>query len=179
VRPAAALIWAQTPAGVIGAAGGIPWSAPEDLARFKRLTWGEVVAMGRATWESLPRAWRPLPGRLNLVLSRTPGFAPGGAKVVDGPAAAFAAAAAAEAPGPLWVIGGGQVFRAFMPWAVVAEVTVVDLDTPGDTTAPLLAPPWELIRREPAVGWLTSANGTRYRFDSWVRRAPGAAAADA
>ena len=57
------LVWAQAANGVIGAGGGLPWHLPEDLARFKELTLGSTVVMGRATWDSLPPAVRPLPGR--------------------------------------------------------------------------------------------------------------------
>jgi hypothetical protein len=64
------LIWAQSTSGVIGRDGGIPWHVPEDLARFKELTLGHTVVMGRRTWESLPARFRPLPGRRNVVVSR-------------------------------------------------------------------------------------------------------------
>ncbi len=61
------LIWAQSTSGVIGRSGGIPWQLPEDLSRFKALTMGHTVVMGRRTWESLPAKFRPLPGRRNVV----------------------------------------------------------------------------------------------------------------
>ncbi len=64
------LIWAQSTSGVIGRAGGIPWRLPEDMARFKELTMGHTVVMGRRTWESLPPKVRPLPGRRNVVVTR-------------------------------------------------------------------------------------------------------------
>ena len=70
-----ALVWAQSTAGVIGRDGGIPWRLPEDLTRFKRLTLGHTVIMGRLTWDSLPATVRPLPGRRNMVLTRDPQFA--------------------------------------------------------------------------------------------------------
>src|SRR5205823_6188330 len=66
------LIWAQSANGVIGRDGVLPWHLPEDQQRFRRLTGGATVLMGRRTWESLPPRFRPLPGRRNLVLSRTP-----------------------------------------------------------------------------------------------------------
>ena len=66
----ASLIWAQSTSGVIGRADGIPWRLPEDQARFKELTMGHTVVMGRLTWESLPAKVRPLPGRRNVVVSR-------------------------------------------------------------------------------------------------------------
>ena len=64
------LIWAQSSSGVIGRDGGIPWQLPEDLVRFKDVTMGHTVVMGRRTWESLPAKVRPLPGRRNVVLTR-------------------------------------------------------------------------------------------------------------
>ncbi|MDR2378231.1 MAG: dihydrofolate reductase, partial [Bifidobacteriaceae bacterium] len=74
-----ALIWARTTAGVIGRDGALPWRLPEDLVRFKNLTWGHAVVMGRVTWDSLPDRFRPLPGRANLVLTRQPDWLPAGA----------------------------------------------------------------------------------------------------
>ena len=67
------LIWAQSTSGVIGRDGGIPWRLPEDQARFKELTMGHTVVMGRLTWESLPAKVRPLPGRRNVVVTRQAG----------------------------------------------------------------------------------------------------------
>ncbi|MDR2347732.1 MAG: dihydrofolate reductase [Bifidobacteriaceae bacterium] len=168
MRPEVALIWAQTPAGLIGAGGALPWHLPQDLARFRALTWGSAVVMGHATWLSLPRRYRPLPGRLNLVLSRSPSLALDGAEVVGGPEAALAAAA--RWPGSLWVIGGASVFEAFWPLAARAEVTVVDLDVGGDRLAPRLDGRWRLDCRDPAEGWRASPTGLRYRFETWRRR---------
>ena len=76
------LIWAQSTSGVIGRDGTIPWSLPEDMAHFKRLTMGHTVVMGRRTWESLPVRFRPLPGRRNVVVSRNPDYRAEGAEVV-------------------------------------------------------------------------------------------------
>jgi dihydrofolate reductase len=76
------LIWAQSTSGVIGRDGTIPWHLPEDLARFKTLTMGHTVVMGRRTWDSLPARFRPLPGRRNVVLTRNRGFDAPGAEVV-------------------------------------------------------------------------------------------------
>ena len=76
------LIWAQSTSGVIGRDGGIPWRLPEDMARFKDLTMGHTVLMGRLTWESLPPKFRPLPGRRNVVLTRNPQYRADGADVI-------------------------------------------------------------------------------------------------
>ena len=69
-----ALVWGQTPTGTIGRDGTLPWHVPEDMAHFRDLTRGHPVIMGRATWASLPSRFRPLPGRDNIVLTRTAGF---------------------------------------------------------------------------------------------------------
>src|SRR2546429_2715358 len=76
------LIWAQSMSGVIGRDGGIPWRLPEDQARFKALTIGHTVVMGRRTWESLPAKVRPLPGRKNVVVTHRTDFMAEGAMVV-------------------------------------------------------------------------------------------------
>ena len=79
------VVWAQSTSGVIGRGGDIPWRVPEDLVRFKQVTLGHTVVMGRRTWDSLPAAVRPLPGRRNVVLSRQPDFEANGAEVfLDG-----------------------------------------------------------------------------------------------
>ncbi|NMA76529.1 MAG: dihydrofolate reductase, partial [Actinomycetales bacterium] len=73
------MIWAQARGGVIGAAGTMPWHLPEDLRHFSRTTKGSPVVMGRRTWESFPPKYRPLPGRINIVITRDDGFAAEGA----------------------------------------------------------------------------------------------------
>lgn len=159
------LVWAQARGGVIGVDGRLPWHLPEDLARFKALTTGATVVMGRATWESLPEAARPLPGRRNIVLSRRPGFLAPGAEVAAGLRAALAAA-----EGEVWVIGGGAVYAAAAPLADVAVVTDVDLEVAGDTFAPTLPSGWRVVSVEPSSGWHTSRNGLHYRIRTLVRQ---------
>ncbi|MDR1187279.1 MAG: dihydrofolate reductase, partial [Bifidobacteriaceae bacterium] len=139
------------------------------MRRFKELTWGHPVVMGRSTWESLPDRFRPLPGRANLVLTREAGWAASSTVVVHSPDEALVAAEASGLPGPLWVIGGGQVYRAFEPRADRAEVTVIDLSAQGDTHAPTLGPTWRMASREPQRGWATSATALRYRFETWLQ----------
>ena len=156
-----ALIWAQSTSGVIGRAGGIPWHLPEDLARFKTLTAGHPVVMGRLTWESLPARVRPLPGRRNVVVTRDADYRADGAQVVT----ALADAPLAEA----WVIGGGQIYGQALPLANRCEVTEVEIDlrrTDDDVLAPVLDESWVGT----AGDWLTSASGLRYRFYSYLRQ---------
>jgi dihydrofolate reductase len=154
------MIWAQARGGVIGAAGGIPWRLPEDLARFKQETTGGAVVMGRKTWESLPAAFRPLPGRVNVVLTS--------AAAIDGAEVCSSVEEVLERYPDCWVIGGGDVYRAFLPRATRALVTDIDLDVDGDTTAPALDG-WTLASRDPATGWHVSKTDLRYAFSDWSR----------
>lgn len=121
--------------GVIGREGGLPWHISSDLKRFKEITMGKPVVMGRKTWESLPR--RPLPGRRNIVITRQPGFAPEGAEVA---ASAGEALRLAGGVPEVAVIGGGEIYRLFWPLVDRLYLTEVDLDVEGDTHFPPLAP---------------------------------------
>ena len=157
------LIWAQTPSGVIGAAGAMPWHVPEDLKHFRERTAGTAVVMGRRTWQALPERFRPLPGRTNVVVSRDTAWSDDGARVRPDLGEALD-----EFGGDLWVIGGGQIYRAAMPFADVLEVTVLDLDVPGDTVAPEIDP--EAFDLASSSDWRTSVGGVRYRHDRYTRR---------
>ena len=167
------LIWAQTANGVIGNAGTMPWHVPEDLKHFSSMTAGRPVIMGRRTWESFPAKFRPLPGRTNIVVTRREDWAgtpeAEGAVVVPSLEAAFLEAG----DGLRWVIGGGQIYRQSLPKADFAVITLIDSDADGDTHAPELPDSWRRTAVEPAPEddgtdrWLTSANGTRYRFTLW------------
>lgn len=160
------MVWAQSADGVIGVDGGLPWHLPEDLAHFRAITDGAVVIMGRATWDSLPARYRPLPGRVNVVLSRTPGLRLAGASVVPGVTEALALVGRADRPA--WVTGGGQVYAAFADLADRVELTEVDVVLGGGTPAPALAA-WRPVEADPVHGWHTAANGLRYRFRTLVR----------
>ena len=152
------LIWAQSRTGIIGRDNGIPWRLPEDQARFKELTMGQTVVMGRRTWESLPAKVRPLPGRRNVVITRNGGFVADRADVVT--------AMPADMDG--WVIGGAQIYAQTLPLADRCEVTEIDIDVEpadGDALAPPLDDSWVCSAGE----WLTSASGLRYRFCSYRR----------
>jgi dihydrofolate reductase len=155
------LIWAQSTSGVIGRANGIPWRLPEDQARFKELTMGHTVVMGRLTWESLPAKVRPLPGRRNVVVTRQADYVADGATVADGLEAAMG-------DDDVWVIGGAQIYALALPLATRCEVTELDVDLPrvaDDVVAPVLDDEWVGTEGD----WLTSASGLRYRFFSYAR----------
>jgi dihydrofolate reductase len=155
------LIWAQSTSGVIGRANGIPWRLPEDQARFKELTMGHTVVMGRLTWDSLPAKVRPLPGRRNVVVTRQADYVAEGATVVGSLDDALA-------DDQTWVIGGAQIYALALPLANRCEVTEVDMDLPqedDDAVAPVLDERWVGTEGD----WLTSASGLRYRFSSYRR----------
>ena len=120
--------------GVIGRDGRLPWRLPADLKRFKELTMGRPMVMGRKTWDSIGR---PLPGRRSLVLSRDPDFAAPGATVVRSAEEALLLAEPAE---ELMVIGGGAIYTLFLPLADRLELTRVHVDLEGDAHFPPFDP---------------------------------------
>ena len=155
------LIWAQSTTGVIGRDNGIPWRLPEDQARFKELTLGSTVVMGRLTWESLPAKVRPLPGRRNVVVTRQAGYAADGATVVGDLEDALTGE-------DTWIIGGAQIYTLALPFATRCEITEVDVDLPredDDAVAPVLDEQWVCTDGD----WLVSDAGLRYRFSTYVR----------
>ncbi|WP_199546773.1 dihydrofolate reductase [Streptomyces sp. N35] len=163
------LIWAQTPAGVIGADNAIPWRVPEDMAHFKATTHGHPVVMGRKTWDSLPPRFRPLSGRRNIVVTRDPQWAADGAERAGSIAAALDLAAGSPepaAPGVTWVIGGGEIYRAALEYATTLSVTEIDSAVDGDAYAPSLDPTWQVAED---AGWQTSTSGVRYRIRRYTR----------
>jgi dihydrofolate reductase len=162
-----ALLWAQAANRVIGDRGTLPWHLPEDLSRFRSLTMGSTVVMGRATWESLPERVRPLPGRRNVVLSRQSGWRAAGAI-----AAGSLEDAVEGASEPVWVIGGASVYRSALPHADRIEVTEIDGSFSGDAYAPGIGPEWRVTGREPDTGWARSRGGLRYRTVSYARNQP-------
>lgn len=173
-RPVLGLVWAQArdAAGrpVIGAGGTMPWHLPEDLAHFRRVTSGHPVVMGRRTWDSLPPRYRPLPGRVNVVVTRQPGWSPGGTPVrVAGSVAealALARAAARDTgSGEVWVMGGAQLYVATIALADRCVVTEIDAVVEGDTYAPDIPAGWAVRAGE----WATSSTGLRYRFTTCTR----------
>ncbi|MFI5888613.1 dihydrofolate reductase [Actinoplanes sp. NPDC051513] len=153
------MIWAEARDRVIGAAGRIPWKLPGEQAMFKERTMGGTVVMGRATWESLPAAVRPLPGRRNVVLTRAAAFDAPGAVVVR---------SVDEAPlaEDVWIMGGAAVYEAFLPKAEHILRTRIDLDVAGDTRAPVLDDSWVVTD---SSGWQTAPNGLKYVVEDLAR----------
>lgn len=156
------LIWAQSRNGVIGVNGTLPWHLPEDLAHFKRTTLGAPVIMGRKTWDSLPPRFRPLPGRVNIVVTRQPDWQADGAQRAGSLAEAVALC---PADTDAWVIGGAEVYAQALPLAHTAVVTEIDADYDGDAHAPRFGPDWV----ETARSAHTAASGQRYSLVTYKR----------
>ncbi|PWV99156.1 dihydrofolate reductase [Hoeflea marina] len=138
------LVVAMADNRIIGADGGMPWRLPTDLKRFKAVTLGKPVIMGRKTWESIGR---PLPGRANIVVSRSASALEGAevaASLNDALVLARAHAAAAGA-GQICIIGGGEIYRQAMDLADELVVTHVSAELDGDTEFPEIDP--EIWRR--------------------------------
>jgi dihydrofolate reductase len=138
------LIFAQSRNGIIGKDGGLPWHIRSDLKRFKDLTMGKPVIMGRKTWDSLPRT--PLPGRTNIVITRQKGLAAEGAIVASTVDEALQLAGAAP---EICVIGGAEIYRQFASLAERIYLTEVELDAEGDAHAPIIDPnDWREVSKE-------------------------------
>ncbi len=129
--------------GGIGHAGGLPWHLPEDLKRFKAITMGKPIVMGRRTWDSIGR---PLPGRRSIVVSRQAGLAIEGAEVVGSLEQALRAASGAP---EVCVIGGAELYRLALPLAEVVHLTRVHATVEADTFLPAIdASDWEEVSSE-------------------------------
>ena len=127
----------MTPQGVIGADGRLPWHIPEDLKRFKSITMGSALIMGRKTWESLPGI---LPGRPHVIISRSSSSGVHEQARVHwtgGVNEALAKAQSLTKTHQMFVIGGGQIYRLFLPFTETIFVTEVGMDVSGDTVFPI------------------------------------------
>ena len=135
------MIYARAANGVIGKDGAIPWHLPADLKRFKALTMGHAMIMGRKTFDSFPK---PLPGRRHIVLTRARGWQAEGAEVVHSRAEALAVAG----EGPVAIIGGAEVYRLFEEDAARIELTQLHADYDGDTFMDTPGKGWREVARE-------------------------------
>jgi dihydrofolate reductase len=162
-----ALVAAVARNGVIGRDGAVPWRIPEDMSRFRELTTGHPVVMGRRTWDSLPDRFRPLPGRRNVVVTRNPEWSAEGAERAGSLDRALERLS--DAP-RVFVIGGAELYAAALPLADELLLTEIDLDVAGDAVFPSWdRTTFEEVSREPHV----SDDGTRFSFVRYVRRASG------
>lgn len=122
---------------VIGKDNQLLWHLPEDMKYFRETTRGKPIIMGRKTWESLPEKFRPLPGRLNIVVSRNPAYLAPGATLALSLEEAIALAGDVE---EAFVIGGEQLYRQALPLAARLYLTEIDQDFVGDTVFPEIPP---------------------------------------
>lgn len=149
--------------GEIGIRGEMIWHLREDLKRFKRITSGCPVIMGRRTWESLPK--RPLPDRRNIIVSRNPAFsAPGAETALSLPEAIASCAGARE----IFIIGGGEIYRQSLPFASTIHLTRVLASCPeADTYFPM--PDENIWRLTDVETEGVTPEGIRYRFETYRR----------
>lgn len=156
--PAIVAIAAVARNGVIGAGADIPWRIPEDWQRFKRLTMGQTLIMGRKTYDSIGR---PLPGRRTMVITRDPEWSREGVEVAGDVGSALALAAAHRSQ-TIFVAGGGEIYRA--AWALLTglEITEVNATPDGDVTFPPI----------PAAEWIETARDQHpgFAFVTYCRR---------
>ncbi len=158
------LVAAVARGGVIGRAGGLPWRLPEDMRRFRELTLGHPVIMGRRTWDSLPDRFRPLPGRRNVVVTRNSSWQSEGAERAGSLEEALRLVSDAER---VFVIGGGELYAAALPLADELLLTEIDLEVVGDTVFPT----WDRAEfDESARENGLSENGVRFSFVRYARR---------
>ena len=143
--------------GEIGLNGDMPWHLPEDLRHFKETTMGHPVIMGRTTWESLPK--RPLPGRLNIVLTRNADYSAAGAET-----ALSMEDAVKKCDLTPFVIGGGEVYKMALPLLSRLFVTRIDADFPEADT---YFPDFSRMRLQEQSETFTSKTGLDYRFETY------------
>ena len=158
------LIAAVAQGGVIGRDNTIPWRIPEDVERFKTLTMGHPVVMGRRTWESIPDRFRPLPGRRHVVLTRNPYWHADGAERAS---SLDEALDLLEDAAQVFVIGGATVYAAALPLADELLLTEIDVAVDGDVVFPPFDP---AVFKETARERHVSPDGTGFAFVTYTRR---------
>lgn len=172
-----AMVAALSRNGVIGVDNQLPWYLPEDLKFFKRITLGKPLVMGRRTFESIGR---PLPGRLNIVVTRDTMFHHDGVRVCHDLASALELAdqqAIIDGVDEIAVIGGGEIFTQAMPCASRLYLTEVDVEIEGDAYFPALDPhQWQEVQRVPGADSGVEVDGRRrprYAFVAYERYCKG------
>jgi len=136
----------------LGIDGKLLWHIQDDMRRFKELTTGHPVIMGRKTWESLPLKFRPLPNRTNIVITRQTDYKAEGAIVVDVLSDSFLAAEKAVGTNETFIIGGGELYAAAMPYATRLYLTLVDAAADADTFFPPYENDFKVVKDETGSG---------------------------
>ncbi len=161
---AISFVLARADNGVIGNKGALPWRIPEDMRRFKALTMGNPIVMGRKTWDSFPK--KPLPGRTNIVITRDVGWQAEGAVAVHSLDEALMRART-ENPAEIAVIGGADIWHLALPQATRIHLTEVHDSPEGDVTMPPFdAAVWREVAREDKQ----VPDGLRYSYVTLERR---------
>lgn len=137
--------------GIIGQDNRLPWRIPEDVARYKQLTMGKTIVMGRKTWESIPEKYRPLPGRKNVVITRNASYqVPEGVEIFHTLEEALSAHASEE----IIINGGAEIYAQAMPAVNRLEITEVHQTIEGDTKFPdINSAIWKETAREDHEGF--------------------------
>ncbi len=167
-----ALVVAMSHDGLIGREGALPWRLPRDLKHFRKLTWGKPIIMGRKTHEALGR---PLPGRINIVLTRRLDYQAEGCMVAHDRAEALTLAESTGAAEAM-IVGGSEVYREFLPLHPTIHLTLVEGQFEGDVffPAPILnSPGWKVIHEEHWPADATNAQDARYLVMRPARLIPG------
>jgi dihydrofolate reductase len=150
--------------GVIGRDNAIPWQLPEDARRFRALTMGHPVVMGRRTWDSLPERFRPLPGRRNVVVTRNAAWRAEGAERAESLDDALHLLVGAP---QVFVIGGAELYAQALPRADELVVTEIDAEVEGD----VYFPTWDRAAfREESREEHVSDDGVAFAFVTYARR---------
>lgn len=160
------LIWAQTSNGVIGKDNALMFKIQEDMRRFRTLTTECVVIMGRKTWESLPAAYKPLPGRYNVILTHDKYYRfdhPEVEVIHD-----LEAFLHLHKDKRIWIIGGGSVYQQAMPYAKEIHVTEAMVTMEGDTHIPFM-PPTHFNKSFQSLLKFDALSGLKYRFITYTR----------
>ena len=161
-RPVLAIVAAVAANSVIGGDNRLPWRLPADIKRFRALTSGHSVIMGRKTWDSIGRA---LPDRQNIVVTRRAAFSATGAEIASSLAEALARV---RLPSPAFCIGGGELYREALPRACLLYLTEIGRAFEGDATFPHVDPrEWREVDREARVEH--AADGFAYAFVTYRR----------
>ena len=157
------IIVAASTNNVIGVRGALPWQLSDDLKRFKQLTMGKPIVMGRLTWESIGR---PLPGRQNIVVTRQVDFTADGCDVVASPSEALSVTSDAN---EIMIIGGSQIYALFLPEAGRLHVTRVHVNIEGDAFFPDIdIDTWQLVSSEEHEA--DASNQYSFAFMSYERQ---------
>lgn len=144
------IIVATSENNVIGRGNDIPWYIPKDLEHFKKLTTGNTVIMGRKTYESLPKEYRPLPNRVNIVITRDKSYQAKGCLVVNSLEEALRKS---DNNREIFIIGGGQIYREGLKFAERIYLTKIHKNIEGDTYFPKLNKFWKLVDEEEKSGF--------------------------